>query len=85
MRWLTIAFLFTLPALAAERYVAPTGDDTAAGDAQHPLATLAAAAAKMKPGDTCFVQPGVYRETIRPAVSGEPDKPMASSPRGTSP
>jgi len=76
MRWLTIALLLALPTLAADLYVAPTGDDTAAGDREHPLATISAAAAKLQPGDTCRVQPGVYRETVRPAISGTNDQPV---------
>lgn len=76
MRWLTIALLFALPTLAADLYVATTGSDAAAGDRAHPLATISAAAAKLQPGDTCRVAAGVYRGTVRPAASGEPDRPI---------
>jgi len=41
-----------------------------------PLATLARAVQELGPGDTCVLRGGVYRETLRPARSGEPGRPI---------
>jgi len=46
--------------LLSTYYVAPTGSDNAAGTQSAPLATLQAAANKVKAGDTVIVQPGQY-------------------------
>jgi hypothetical protein len=56
--------------------VAPHGSDAGQGAADRPFRTIQRAAETMQPGDTCLVRAGVYRETIRPARSGEPDKPI---------
>ena len=74
-----IACLFLTAALAcaaraATYYVAPDGDDTAAGTRRAPFTTISKAAEVMQPGDTCYVRGGLYRETVRPARSGEPRK-----------
>ena len=76
MRWLCLVCLALTSTFALDWYVAPDGDDAALGNQQHPLATLSAAAAKMHAGDTCRVQPGVYRETVRPTASGTNDQPV---------
>jgi len=59
-----LAFLLTLcggfSANAATFYVAPTGSDTNPGSSALPWATLQRAANVARPGDTVFVQPGVY-------------------------
>jgi hypothetical protein len=41
-------------------YIAPTGDDTAAGTLEQPFATLAHAQQAVAPGDTVFVRGGTY-------------------------
>jgi hypothetical protein len=56
--------------------VSPAGNDTNAGTRDAPFATIARASAALAPGGTCVIHAGVYRETIRPAVSGTPDKPI---------
>jgi len=38
--------------------------------------TIGEAAAAMRPGDTCVIRGGLHRETVRPAVSGEPGRPL---------
>jgi hypothetical protein len=65
-------------------YVAYHGDDTWSGTAptpnaagtDGPFASLARAVQDLGPGDTCVLRGGVYRETLRPARSGEPGRPM---------
>lgn len=42
-------------------YIAPNGDDAAAGTLEAPFATLARAQEAMKPGDTTLIRGGAYR------------------------
>lgn len=81
MRWLRysgIALLagVAMTASAREYVVSPNGDDGADGSRETPFRTISRAAAAMVPGDVCLVRAGTYRETVRPARSGEPDKPI---------
>jgi len=46
------------------------------GDKDAPLRTIAAAASVAKPGDTCFVRGGVYRESVSLTKSGSKDRPI---------
>lgn len=57
-------------------HVAPDGSDAATGTKQSPLKTLTKAASLLRPGDTCLLHAGVYRETFRPSVSGTPSAPV---------
>src|SRR4051812_1938229 len=50
-------------ARAGEWYVAPNGDDAAAGSLEKPFATIQRAQRDVAPGDTVFVRGGVYRMT----------------------
>lgn len=50
-------------AFAAEWYIAPTGDDSAAGDLEHPFAGLRRAQAAASPGDTVHVRGGKFSFT----------------------
>jgi hypothetical protein len=75
---------------AADWYVAPTGDDSAAGSLQQPFATVGRAQQSAAPGDTIFLRGGVYHMTdAHPAgrksgvaciicldKSGTPDRPI---------
>ena len=65
-----------LPSLATEYHVAMTGSDEAPGTSAAPFKTINRAASVLKPGDRCVVHAGVYRETVRPASSGAPDRPI---------
>lgn len=51
----------------AEHHVGPQGQ---------PFKTIQQAADAMKPGDTCVIHAGVYRETVRPAGSGAAGQPL---------
>lgn len=64
---------------AADFYVA--AQDQAASDANpgtqaQPFRTLARACEAAGPGDTVYLRAGTYRETLTPARSGEPDRPV---------
>jgi Right handed beta helix region len=48
---------------AADWYVAPDGDDTAAGSIKHPFATIQRAQQSASPADTVFIRGGTYRMT----------------------
>lgn len=71
-----IVLLSCLPLMAAEYFVAPGGDDASAGTLAQPFRTLGKAAALLQAGDTCWLRAGVYRETVRPANSGDAGKPI---------
>ena len=73
---LTGAVLLAGTASAGVYHVSPQGDDAQEGCAARPWATLRRAAEAMKPGDTCVLREGVFRETLRPVRSGEPGRPM---------
>jgi len=62
------------PASASVWYVCPDSDDSGPGTAGQPWATIAQANARVQPGDVVFLQPGDYRETIRPHVNGRSDE-----------
>ena len=62
--------------VGAEYHVATTGSDQASGTPSDPFRSVSAAAVVLKPGDTCVIHAGTYRETVRPRVSGSPDKPV---------
>lgn len=55
---------------AAEYFVSPGGSDQNPGTKQKPFATIRKAASLLRPGDTCYLREGVYREKLRPEVSG---------------
>ena len=69
---------FRTPAKArppATFHVAPDGDDRADGRSRATaLRTLRKASVAVRPGDTVLVAPGVYHNTIRPAMGGTPDR-----------
>ena len=71
-------------AQGADFFVSPAGNDNWSGRfpaaradrADGPLATLKRACEIVGPGDTCFIRKGVYRQTLRPLGSGEPNRPI---------
>ena len=70
---LTLLF-FTTPLSAATLYVAPSGDDTAAGSIEKPLRSITRAAALAKPGDIVNVRGGTYRERVFITSRGTSEK-----------
>ncbi|MEI7881222.1 MAG: chitobiase/beta-hexosaminidase C-terminal domain-containing protein [bacterium] len=61
-------------AFATEYFVEKGGNDANPGSRMQPFRTIQKAAERMLPGDICTISRGVYRETVRPTVSGKPDK-----------
>lgn len=58
-------------------YVSPTGSDIAtAGTISNPFKTINYASKYLRPGDTCYIMEGVYRETVTPYTNGTSDKPI---------
>lgn len=51
-------------------HVAPAGSDTAAGTPAAPWRTIQKCADEARPGDTCRIAAGVYRETVVPRRDG---------------
>ncbi len=64
-------------------YVAPGGDDGGPGSAGQPLATIQEGANRAQPGTLISIAPGVYRESVAPAVSGTAAQPIVF--RGSAP
>jgi hypothetical protein len=62
--------------LAVVYHVSPVGDDSAAGDAGHPVRTISHAAELAGPGDVVLIGPGVYREWVAVTKSGTVEKPI---------
>lgn len=77
---LCCAAAVTAAAGAETYYVAETGKPDNPGTKDAPFLTIQKAADLMQPGDVCVVGAGTYRETVRPARSGEPDKPIVFRP-----
>jgi len=67
-----VCAMYTMRLSAAEYFVSPQGSDSNSGTEQRPFATIHKAASVLKPGDTCYLREGVYREVLHPEQSGEP-------------
>ncbi len=62
-------------------YVATNGSDDNDGKTlETPFRTIQKAANVMKAGGTCLIRGGVYRETVRPANSGQKGAPITFQP-----
>lgn len=71
------AVLLAAPAAAETWYVAPKGNDKAAGtSAQTAFKTLGRATKELKPGDTLKVASGTYYEQFALAASGTAEQPI---------
>jgi hypothetical protein len=70
-RLLFALLLLPAPALAADLYVSPKGDDTNSGTADAPYLTIQAAVDAAKPGDNVLVTKGIYREKVAISKSGD--------------
>jgi len=73
---LILALALAVPALGAEYYLSPDGDDAAAGSRQAPWLSIAKANATLAPGDTVTLLPGEYPGSIAPERSGAADEPI---------
>lgn len=64
------------PVLASDYFVSPSGSDAHSGAADAPFRTISKAVSVLKPGDTCTVRAGVYRETVDVRCSGTAEQPI---------
>ncbi len=60
LAWVAALLFVSAPALAAEYYVAPDGNDAAAGTEADPFATAQRGQQAASPGDTVYFRGGVY-------------------------
>lgn len=60
---------------ATDVFVAPDGNDAAPGTAAEPWRTIQVAIDRTGPGDTIFVRPGIYRESLQLVTGGLADAP----------
>ena len=61
-------------------FVSVKGEDTNPGTYEKPFRTLERASDRLIPGDTCFIFGGVYRECLKPGISGLPGQPIVFIP-----
>ncbi|MBN1774628.1 MAG: VCBS repeat-containing protein [Deltaproteobacteria bacterium] len=64
------------PSSGRTYYVSPTGDDSADGAAGTPWRGLARAVSALGPGDTLYLQEGVFAEALTLTVSGTAEAPI---------
>ena len=80
LKYLSISILLGIAVSACEQnqvyVVAPTGSDSNPGTLKQPFKTIQKCASVAKPGTTCRLRSGVYRETVRPAFSGTAEEPV---------
>ncbi|MFI9569106.1 discoidin domain-containing protein [Streptomyces rishiriensis] len=65
-------------------HVTTKGSDHASGSQSHPLRTIGACLDRVRPGDTCLVHHGVYREQLTPP-SGTASAPVTLAAYGDGP
>ncbi|WP_206756761.1 right-handed parallel beta-helix repeat-containing protein [Planktothricoides raciborskii] len=57
-------------------FVSPDGNNNNPGSIAQPFQTIQKCADVAKPGDTCFIRKGIYRELVQPKNSGLPNAPI---------
>ena len=57
-------------------FVSPQGSDRNPGTIARPFKTIQKCADLVRPGETCWLRRGTYRETVRPAASGTSTEPI---------
>lgn len=65
-------------------HVAPSGSDRASGSEKAPLRTIGDCLSRVRPGDTCLLHGGTYREQVNPP-SGTKDAPITIAAYGDGP
>jgi hypothetical protein len=73
---LFLAFVPVPKLLATQYYVDAAVEGVGDGSPDKPFAEIQQAASVMKPGDICIIREGIYRETVRPNISGTADRPL---------
>jgi polygalacturonase len=81
-----MAGILTLGAVAAQDghsyYVSPNGSDSSAGTLKSPWKTPQRAADSAGPGDTVYIMPGTYTQSVLLRKSGEEGRPITFSSYG---
>ena len=67
---LSLLFMMAGQSYAATYYVSPAGYDTAPGTSSAPWATFAHAMGVLRPGDTLFLEDGIYNQSLDITSSG---------------
>lgn len=57
-------------------FVSPQGSDDNPGTVARPFKTIQKCAELVRPGETCWLRQGTYRETVRPKISGTDTEPI---------
>ncbi len=63
-------------AFGADVFVSPAGNDSGTGTLEEPFRTIQRGVDALKPGDTCYVREGVYRESVAIGKSGIAGRPI---------
>ena len=71
-----IMFLLISMLNAGDFFVSKKGYDGNPGTIDRPFLTIQKAADAIKPGDTCYIRKGTYRETVIPGRSGKKGMPV---------
>lgn len=71
-----MTFAITLPLVAADYYVSPNGNDSAAGTHAQPWQHIQHAVTNAMPGDTVYIMDGRYLEHVQLIRSGTHDAPI---------
>lgn len=66
----TICHAGTIPCMADDYYVSPSGNDSNPGSKALPWRTIGKAAKTLVAGDTVYIRAGTYKEQVKPANSG---------------
>lgn len=76
--FLGIGVLFSLAMLEPQdgHFVSPGGSDENPGTIDRPFKTVQKCANFVRSGETCWLREGIYRETVRPKVSGTREQPI---------
>lgn len=77
--WIIIAILpplFVSASSGADYFVSKDGKDNNSGSETRPFLTLARAAQVLQAGDSCWIDDGIYSETVRPVHSGTATAPI---------
>lgn len=73
----SVTILYSMVLLGADYYVSPQGKDSNSGSLAKPFMTVAKAAESMKPGDSCYLRGGRYREVVEMSgLNGNSEKPL---------
>lgn len=83
--FLLVIFLlgFSSKQIVAQIHVSKNGNDSNIGDLESPFLTISKAASIAGAGDTVFIHEGTYEETLKPANSGESNKPIVFQSYGS--